>query len=192
MHFELRGTFLPIDHGLLLFEALAKLAPWLRDEPLAGVHHVNGADSGRGEIILNRRTRMVVRIPAERLDDLLTLAGQTFEIGGVGLAIGAGRAKPLVRHTPLYAHMVTTGCSEEGDFARDVMSLLDDLEIDTRFICGRQQQINTPTGKVAGYSLMLHGLPVEHAIRVQQLGLGGNRQIGCGIFIPHKSIAALE
>jgi len=34
-----------------------------------------------------------------------------------------------------------------------------------------------------------HGLPIEHAIRVQQVGIGSNRKLGCGIFIPHKSIA---
>lgn len=191
VHFELRGATLPIDHGLALFEELARLAPWLRDEELAGVHPVNGADSGLGQLILNRRTRMVVRIPSQRLDDLLVLSGQEIVVAGVKLAIGAGKTKALPRYTPLYSHIVTTGSSEEGAFARDVMTLLDELGIDTRFICGRQQQVTTTVGRVAGYSLMLHGLPIEHAIRIQQVGLGGNRKIGCGIFIPHKSIAAL-
>jgi len=69
--------------------------------------------------------------------------------------------------------------------------LLDEMGIDTRFICGRRQTITTDAGPVAGYSLMLHGLPIEHAIRVQQVGLGSNRLLGCGIFIPHKSITAV-
>jgi hypothetical protein len=38
---------------------------------------------------------------------------------------------------------------------------------------------------------MLHGLPIEYAIRVQQVGIGNERKLGCGIFIPHKSINAV-
>lgn len=191
VQFELRGGRLPIDHGLALYEALARLAPWLADEELLGIHPVHGSDTGGGELMLNRRTRLLIRIPTERLDDLMKLSGEEFDVAGNRLAIGAGKTRPLTRHTPLYAHLVTTGSSDEREFASDIMNLLDALEIDTRFICGKQQSVTTSVGRVAGYSLMLHGLPVEHAFRVQHLGLGGNRKIGCGIFIPHKSIAAL-
>jgi len=65
------------------------------------------------------------------------------------------------------------------------------MHIDCRFICGRRQSIMTAAGVVPGYSLMLHGMGIEHAIKIQETGLGGHRKIGCGIFIPHKSIKAL-
>jgi len=77
------------------------------------------------------------------------------------------------------------------DFANDIIRELDELKIDSRFICGRRQSVRTPDGLVSGFSLMLHGLPVEHSLLVQQLGLGKHRKMGCGIFIPHKSINAL-
>ncbi len=191
IQFDLHCTRLPIDHGLALFNELARLLPWLADEELLGIHPVHGADSGDGFLILNRRAKLVIRAPRERLEELLGLGGKLINIADNPLAIGNGKAKPLTRHTPLYAPLVTTGSADEGDFARDIMRLLDDLLIDTRFICGKQRTLTTASGKEAGYSLMLHGLPVEHAIRVQQLGLGGNRKLGCGIFIPHKSINAL-
>lgn len=133
----------------------------------------------------------MIRIPLERRDDLSSLEGQTVTIAGNPLVIGAGKVKALTHHTPLYAQLVTTGSADERDFARDIMRLLDELGIDTRFICGRQQTLTTKDGAVAGFSLMLHGLPVEHAVRIQQLGLGSNRKLGCGVFIPHKSINAL-
>lgn len=182
---------MPVDHGYALFRELARLLPWLAEEKLAGIHPIQGADNGAGELILNHRTKLVVRIPAERANDLLALEGQTISVAGNTLTIGAGKAKALPRHTPLYAHCVTTGSANETDFARDIMRLLDELGIETRFICGRQQIITTDAGRVAGYSLMLHGLPIEHAIRVQQIGIGSNRKLGCGIFIPHKSINAV-
>jgi len=187
----LRGVRVPVDHGYALFRALAPLLPWLADEALAGIHPMHGADSGAGELILNHRTRLVLRVPAERANDTLAIEGATLDVGGNALLVGKGKPRALPRHTPLYAHRVTTGSADEAGFTRDIMRLLDELGIETRFICGKRQTISTDAGSVAGYSLMLHGLPIEHAIRVQQVGIGSNRKLGCGIFIPHKSINAV-
>lgn len=191
VHFELRGTRIPVDHGYALFNELARLLPWLAHEELAGIHPIHGSDSGTGHLLLNRRTRLVIRIRRERLDKLLDLSGKQINVAGNPLTIGSGKTKALTHHTPLYAHLVTTGSQDERAFTQDIMRLLDALTIETRFLCGKQQTLTTADGVITGYSLMLHGLPVEHAIRVQQLGLGGNRKLGCGIFIPHKSINAL-
>lgn len=193
IHFELEGNLLPRDHGHALFLELSRLLPWLAEEELAAVHHIHGAETGKDNLlILNRRAKLVVRIPASRESDLqTTLTGQTIVVGGFKLAIGKGKSKPLTRHTPLYAHCVTTGSEDEETFTRDVIRMLDELKITTRFICGRRQSIATAEGMVYGYSLMLNDLPVDQSILVQQRGMGGNRKIGCGIFIPHKSTNAL-
>lgn len=191
IQFELRGVRVPIDHGYALFRALERLLPWLADDAQAGIHPIHGADSGSGELILNHRTKLVLRLPAERANDALAIKGETLDVAGNTLLIGAGKAKTLPHHTPLYAHRVSTGSLEEAGFTRDIMRLLDELSIETRFICGKRQTISTDGGAVAGYSLMLHGLPIEHAIRVQQVGIGNHRKLGCGIFIPHKSINAV-
>jgi len=41
------------------------------------------------------------------------------------------------------------------------------------------------------FSLMLHALPEEQSLRLQRCGLGPHRLLGCGIFVPHKSAAAV-
>jgi CRISPR-associated protein Cas6 len=146
---------------------------------------------GGGRLMLNRRAKLVIRAPRERVDELMQLSGHSFELGGGTFAIGAGKLRPLTMHTPLYAHLVTTGSTDEKTFAADIMRLLDELRIDSRFICGKRQTLTTEHGTEFGYSLMLHGLPIEHAILIQQRGLGTNRKLGCGIFIPHKSILAV-
>lgn len=192
IYFELQGTLLPRDHGYPLFLELSRLLPWLPDEELAAVHHIHGAETGKDDLlILGRRAKLVVRIPTVREADLMVLSGQTIEIGGFKLTIGKGKAKPLTRHTPLYAHCITTGSTDEEGFTRDVIRMLDELKITCRFICGRRQTISTAGGTVYGYSLMLHDLPVDQSILVQQRGMGSNRKIGCGIFVPHKSTNAL-
>ncbi len=168
-----------------------RLLPWFADEPLVGIHPIHGAGLGEGKLILNRRAKLTLRIPTARKADFAALIGQTIRIEGHSLEIGPSKTRPLSRHTPLFAHCVTTGSEDEVDFANDIIRLLDDLGIDSRFICGMRQSIKTQDGSVSGFSLMLHGLPVEHSLLVQQQGLGKHRKIGCGIFIPHKSITAL-
>jgi CRISPR-associated protein Cas6 len=189
--FALKGNMIPRDHGYLLYKEISHLAPWIDEEPLLGIHDIQGADNGHGELVLNRRAKLVIRVPKTRVDDITALTGNTIKVGAYSLEIGEHKTRSLTLHTPLYAHCVTTGAHDEKDFAADIIRLLDEMGIDSRFICGKQQQIETAEGKVAGYSLMLHGLPLEHAIRVQETGLGGNRKLGCGIFIPHKGILAL-
>ena len=192
VQFELQGSLLPRDHGYPLFRELSRLLPWLPDEALAAVHHIHGAETGKDDLlILNRRAKLVIRIPIHREADLAILSGQTVTIGGFKLTIGKGKPKPLSRHSPLYAHCVTTGSMDEEGFASDIIHILDELKITCRFICGRRQTITTADGVAYGYSLLLHELPIDQSILVQQRGMGGNRKIGCGIFIPHKSTNAL-
>jgi CRISPR-associated protein Cas6 len=170
---------------------LRALAPWIDQEAALGIHPIAGADTGRGQMILNRRAKLLVRSPAHRLADLARLSGKSFQLGSHGLTLGASRVKPLVQHTPLYAHTVCTGSEDEAGFTRDILAELDGMGIHTRFICGRPQKFFDGEKIATGFSLMLHGLPIEHAIRVQQQGLGLYRKLGCGIFIPHKSITAV-
>ncbi len=191
VHFELRGRALPIDHGWVLYQALTRLAPWIAEEDTLGIHPVHGANTGAGELILNRRAKLVIRAPAGRLEDLAKLEGQAFVVGTQTLSLGKSRVKPLTMHTPLYAHTVCTGSEDEREFTQDLIQRLDAMNINTRFICGRPQKVFDGEKITTGYSLMLHGLPIAHAIRVQQQGLGLHRKLGCGIFIPHKSITAV-
>jgi hypothetical protein len=38
---------------------------------------------------------------------------------------------------------------------------------------------------------MLHGLRARDSLRVLEQGLGEHRLMGCGVFVPHKSAAAV-
>lgn len=191
IQFELKGEALPLDHAWVLYQSLLTIAPWLDEETGLGIHPIQGADTGGGEMILNRRAKLVLRSPAGRLDELAGLSGRSFSVVKHVLTLGASKVKALTQHTPLYAHTVSTGSEDEQSFTRDILRELDAMSITTRFICGRPQKFFDGEKMATGYSLMLHGLPIEHAIRVQQLGLGLHRKLGCGIFIPHKSITAV-
>lgn len=191
VQFELKGSRLPKDHGYDLYIALKSLAPWIAEVPTLGIHRVQGASLADGTLMLNRRGKLIIRTPRERVPELLALSGKAFHIGEYQFGIGAGKLRSLSWHTPLYAHCVTTGVVDEREFTQAILKELDAVKIDTRFICGKRQALTTEHGVEYGYSLMLHGLPIEHALQIQQYGLGSNRKLGCGIFIPHKSIVAV-
>ncbi|MFI4931427.1 MAG: type I-MYXAN CRISPR-associated protein Cas6/Cmx6, partial [Burkholderiales bacterium] len=57
--------------------------------------------------------------------------------------------------------------------------------------CGRRQQIGAPGRVITGFSLMLHGLSAADSLRVQRAGVGPHRMLGGGIFVPHRSAAAV-
>jgi hypothetical protein len=44
----------------------------------------------------------------------------------------------------------------------------------------------------SGFSLMIDGLSPEHSLRLQMHGLGPLRSLGCGVFVAHRSAAALH
>ena len=191
VYLTLHGSTVPVDHAYPLFCELTRLLPWIGDEAMLGIHAIRGAMNGQDELVLNHRTKLVVRCPAWRLNELPKLAGQTIHIGQQSLTLGEGKIKSLSRYSPLYAHCVVTGHADEKDFSREVLQLLTEKGIDSRFICGKQQSIFDGKEMVAGYSLLLHSLPLEHSLALQQQGFGLYRKLGCGIFIPHKSIVAV-
>ncbi len=58
-------------------------------------------------------------------------------------------------------------------------------------MCGKRQQRDSGAGAVVGFSLMLHGLSAADSLTVQRVGIGPHRALGCGLFVPHKSAAAV-
>jgi len=59
-------------------------------------------------------------------------------------------------------------------------------------LCGRMTRIATPAGSHETRSLMLAGLSFAQSLRLQRQGLGAERKLGCGLFIPHKGIGDLR
>ncbi|MBV5325624.1 MAG: hypothetical protein J0626_10395, partial [Rhodospirillaceae bacterium] len=81
----------------------------------------------------------------------------------------------------IYAHFVDTGSATEEQFVQDVMRELDGhFQLRCGFICGRQQTLQSASGPIYGYSLMLHDVPPHKSLQLQDEGMGRNRLLGCG------------
>ena len=192
LQFDLVGTTIPADNAQMLADALLPLLPWLGEEAGAGIQHLKGAETNRGDATLNinRRTKLFLRVPKTRTESMRQLTGQTLDLGGHALQIGGFKAREFLPFANIYAHFVDTGSAAEEQFVQDVMHELDGhFQLRCGFICGKPQMLQSASGPLHGFSLMLHDVPPHKSLQLQDEGLGRNRLLGCGIFIPHKSIA---
>lgn len=189
VHFDLLSGEIPADHGPALFGELQRHLPWIAETPAVAIHPVHGAPSGRNaNLIINRRVKLVLRLPVERLEDARALVGKTIDPGAGPLLIGDLKEKNLTPFGTLYSHFVTLGTADEATILASVRQELDEMGIQCGLIPGMQRKMHTPDGEISGHTLMLHDLSLVHSLAVQERGLGLHHLWGCGIFIPHKSI----
>jgi CRISPR-associated protein Cas6 len=188
--FPLDGTHLPRDHAWPLARALAEYLPWLAAEPLAGIHPVKVVPGYGVRGLLSQRARLLLRVPGPRVPALATLAGRSLSVSGCALRVGEPKPRGLLPHGTLFAPVVGAESADEASFMRAVAETLRALQIDAHTVCGRRHQIGAPAGPTIGFSLMLHGLSAADSLRVQCVGIGPQRLLGCGIFVPHRSAAA--
>ena len=189
----LHGSVLPREHRQALAEALERLVPWLADPAQAGLHRINVVASGGPTVLLSQRARLMLRVRRERVADLAPLQGAVLDIGGYPLRLDEAVAvRELLPHGTLYAHVVTTADDDELAFLETIEGELEAMHVPCRRICGRRQMIDNDGQTLTGFSLMLDGLSPADSLRLLESGLGRHRRLGCGMFVPHKSAAALR
>jgi CRISPR-associated protein Cas6 len=192
--FSVRGEQIPSDYRHALWTALHAAAPWLEDEPRAGILGIRTVATERGVCLLARRANLTLRLPMHRLAAAAAaLEGRRIEVAGEAVEIGTSHVRPLPIANTLYADFVTTGSSEETRFQNEVAEALTSTGVSAsvRFICGRPRTLHAGGEEVSGYAVVLHELRPDDALTLLHEGLGGGRKLGCGIFIQHKAIAGL-
>lgn len=189
--FAIAGTGVPVEYAFALARAVAQWLPWLETEPGAGIHRLRTAPTGYGVALLANRAKLALRVPRERLPDALTLSGRTLRVGGSDLVVGAGVARALQPWATLHsAHVAAAGADEAG-FQEEVRQWLSARGVVCEFITGRGRTVRAGEREIPGFSVVLHGLRPAASLRMQCEGMGTDRALGCGIFVPHKSIAAV-
>lgn len=189
--FAVDGGIIDRDYPVALYRALAKRLPWLDDEPLAGVHPIRGLTPCPDGMLIGGRTRIVLRVPEHRAEECASLQGADLEVPAP-LHVGQGSRRELLPYPVLHSRLVVTGAHEESDFLRDVGAELEVLGIECDTIVGRRGEVRLDAGRIlVGYSLMLHGLSPADSQLAQERGVGQQRKLGCGLFVPHKSVAAV-
>ncbi len=201
--FAISCRSLPVDHAYALSQAIQAVLPWIGEEPGAGLHTVYGAASASGWmrpegadalLQVSHRAKLALRLPRHRLDAAAALLGRTLDVAGWPLRVERLSLRPLSRTTTLFSRSVVfAGAGDEAAFLVAAAGELGTLDIDPKTIlCGRVTPIATPARTYQSRSLMIAGLSPEQSLALQQRGLGAERMLGCGVFIPHKDVGDLN
>ena len=202
--FRLSGTRLPVDHACALRSAVTRVLPWLEDEPAAGIHSIHGAASGNGwerpggepgdMLVLSRRTRLVLRVPIGRAGETAVLCGHRLDVGGCELVVGARQVRALHPAGTVFArYVVDEEGADEERFVERVASELEGRSVAVRkLLCGRSHRIESAGIVYLARSLLIADLDPEESLAVQCRGLGPERLLGCGLFVPHKDIGPVR
>lgn len=198
--FAVKCACLPVDHSYALAQAVVEKFPWLPHEPVAGVHSIHVAASSNGWLRptepeallhLSRRTRLLIRVPRHRLEDVRQLQGQALDIAGHRMQVGDSSVRHLSTLTTVFARQLATegNLQAEDEVLNWVAGELIKLGIEAKkMMCGAAHEIATPDGPLHVRSLMIASLEAEESLRLQKAGIGPHRYLGCGLFIPHKGI----
>lgn len=189
--FELGGDLLPADYPAALEAALVEALPWAAEDPLLGIHPVRAPLTEAG-YVLSRRARLQVRALADRASAVEALAGRVLRVGAGGLTIGRASVRPLTPFPTLRAQMVVNAFADEQAFLDDVGMQLEAFGVRAGAICGKPASVSVGGRTLNGFALVLHDLTAEHSLRLQTLGLGPARRLGCGLFVHHKIIDGLD
>ena len=202
--FKIDCKSLPLDHGFDLSEQIVQHIPWIKDEPQAAIHQIHVAESANGwmrpedpetEVLcLSHRTKMTIRLPATRLDDIRILTGKTLDISGHQLTVGNYTTKKLSKLTTIFArYMDTKGTEDDNQFLESMADQLLDMDIKVKkMLSGKLMRHKTDLGVLLTRKLMISDLDVQQSVLLQERGLGDKKLLGMGIFMPHKGIDAVN
>ena len=203
--FPLHGASMPLDHGYGLYAAISRAVPALHEARWLAVHPLAGTPNGKDMLRLREDASLILRLPPERIPDVLPLAGQVLEVAGHLLALGAPSVRALIPAASLDARLVLLKLTsaprrENKELGRES---LDAAAFAERYVAELTRQLikldipsapqlrgrrsMTVDGKrIVGFSVRVSGLSAGQSLVLQTHGLGGKRRMGCGIFRPTR------
>jgi CRISPR-associated protein Cas6 len=203
--FSVRGNTVPSDHGYSLYAALSRELPAIHGAKWLGIHPLSGTPVDDVTLRLRDKGQLQLRLPVERIADVLPLAGKALAVAGQRVVLGTPHVFALEPAASLDARLVIIKLTEPphrhnelldresldtGAFLQryleELKRQLTTLEIAaTPELCGRGRI--TVSGKcLVGYSVRVSGRSAAQSLRLQEAGLGGKRRMGCGMFRPTR------
>lgn len=189
--FALQGHAVPRDHAQTLRQALVAVWPWLESDTVAAIHPLKLVPGDESMGLLSQRTRLVLRVAADRVPELAAASGLWLDLQGQLVQLGQVQQRALRPHSAMYAYRVAADGPDEGAFMAHVECELAARGLAAARVCGKHQRLQLQGRMLDVFSLLLHEMTPQHALQLQTLGLGVNHLLGCGVFVPHKSAAAV-
>jgi CRISPR-associated protein Cas6 len=184
LRFPIQGQLVPVDHGFALYGAITKICPVIHASGNVMLVPIRGRYTGDGLLSLSRKSALAIRLPSEKIPQLLGLAGKTLAVDGHCLKLGPPTILQLKPRSVLYSNLVSTkNGNDEERFKTAIREKLSILGIQGRVTIGRRKTFRIHDKQIVGYSLLVSELTAEESILLQEKGLGGRRKMGCGVFL---------
>ena len=196
MSFPIRGTTVPRDHGYALYGALSRAIPAVHGADWIAIHGI-AAKQADATLTFERAGRLRIRVPSDRIGELLVLAGSSIEVAGHRVEIGVPTVHPLLPAAILDARLVvirlTGGIPKPFDneayerrFLAEARRQLAALGTTGELVISGRQCLRVGGQRVIGCSVRVGGLSSDDSIKLQIEGIGGKRTMGCGVFRPAR------
>lgn len=201
--FPIQGKSIPADHGSALYAAISRRIPSFHGDKAVGIHPIRGRVIGGRQLAMTPQSRLILRLPLARITDALPLIGELLEIEGTSILLGAPTTRQFVPRSSLASRLVVIrGFTESGAFLEAVGRQLEALELHgTASLLYRRKDSAMEGGigsrdiavkrtlrihdrEIVGFAVCVDHLTAEESIQLQEIGLGGRRHFGCGIFVP--------
>lgn len=206
LSFPVSGAQLWADHNHRLLAALSEKCSDIHKLEGLAINTIMGIpdEEKQGIIKLTSKSRLVLRLPVEAIQNVYLLAGQTLNVGGHRIDLGQPVLQTIKPADAVKARLVTIkGYTEPGLFLQAAHRQLQGLEINanvgitannkgepkrltlkiTKDIDGKQKSFT-----IVGFSVVVSDLTPDDSIKLQVNGLGGKRRLGCGVFFPTVSV----
>jgi len=205
--FDIKCRELAVDHIFDLSQAILRILPWIEGHEKTAIHNIHLAGSQNGwerpdpeqgqNLMPSRRTKLIIRSPKEKIHEIQeALQEATLQVGDFPLTVGKAKTRRLSKLGTIFTRYLVLEDGEQEDedlFMRRVISqLAADGILVKKALAGIRTDIMTGQGPIATRSIMVSGLSPQDSVQLQQVGLGAGRHIGCGIFLPHKGIEAVN
>lgn len=198
--FKVVGKTLCKQYETILAAAMYDTLPWVANDQSIAVFLNHALEEGNGwymddnpetPLYLSRRTKLYLRIPSGKEDELLEqLQSAEFDISGHLIQFKHSQSRLLSPSETLYARYILSDEDDEEVFIQRMAESLQAMNITPRrLLCGKEREIVVNGEVFKTRSLMVNDLEKDEAIRLQQNGIGPHRHIGCGVFVPYKSIS---
>lgn len=178
---------LPADHGYLLYAGICKLMPQLHGSDGYAIHPVRGQQTGDRQLQLCPWSRLTFRASAEKIPELIALAGKQLEVADRVLRVGIPEVHALLAAPALRSRIVTTKNGQDPErFLKELRHQLDQMQVSQEAILtlGKRRTLRIRDKEIVGHEVLIEGLMADESLNVQEHGLGGRRHMGCGVFVP--------
>jgi CRISPR-associated endonuclease/helicase Cas3 len=185
--FPVHGTSLNADHNYYLFSALCQAVPEFHTLEGFSFNTINGLPDNQGVIKLGSQSILRIRLPLEYYKLTNKLHNKRLIINRNQIELGTASYQTIKPKDTLTSRIVTIkGAFTGDDFVKSCQRQLQNLNINSSVFISRRLTVRITKGRpytIVGFTTILKNLTPDDSVKVQELGLGGKRRLGCGVFV---------